>query len=877
VRRRERETAATATTTATTVTTATKLRTVTFETHNDIALCVAGETFRVAAGRSAVAEVELLPIGVDGYGAGLNHRVGGQLPRRDGAREGQEIHEQNRSHGFKWHGPSGLPGASRGTRSKRSELGTFFLSFPPFSGKRTYTPLPGTFLGLLTSVSVGRVLSRGGTPVRPRFVTQTGPAMSSLLKQLATGEDSCTAGAGSSRNAIGTLSDALFGGSSRLTEQTGRTDGPSTSRVGTGSQAAALRERAMAHAGIGGAGGAGGHNLVEEFLAGPQVGPKNESDMFEHVFAGQQPHQASPNPFQPEQDRVVEDRFRGFLHVNPAPQGVISSAGPPMRMSVKEQCHVRDRSTILARQLFAGRGDAFVNQHVETLLRSLNIDQHALPRQASEQRAWDGLWNKNNQTSVAVDHAAGVSSHSGLREQEGRQHPTASWAEEFVHSAEDKHVSWADEFEQQQHLAGVDRDPAIASVSTVEHTRRLAEALSAETDPKFKNSQFLQFVSKMSRGELVVDGNDVREVEQGQRAGHPQATASRSFVDEYLDTSAGGKDWAEQFSREFAADVVPETTKWVQDFVQQAEGGTWADEFSGLGSGFGSTGGYQMAPNNPFLTDVDSFAKGRQLFQQGLLTESMLAIEAECTRRPNNVDAWTLLGKVNAENDDDVQAIEAMKRGLAVDPNSLELLLSLGVAYTNEFDQKNAVGYLRRWLLTHPRYQAMMRDASIPFDSSQAVSHAVHLYKMAARESPDDADVHAALGVLCNLARQYDDAVTAFRQALRINGNDYSLWNKLGATLANSGRSGEALDAYRRALEAKPNYMRGWTNMGISLANLGKYEESGRYYCRALSLNRNSSSVWGYLRTSLICGAREDLLKAVDECDLEQLQRALPL
>jgi len=142
MRRRERETAATATTTATTVTTATKLRTVTFETHNDIALCVAGETFRVAAGRSAVAEVELLPIGVDGYGAGLNHRVGGQLPRRDGAREGQEIHEQNRSHGFKWHGPSGLPGASRDSpKFQTLRARNFFSLFLTFL-RETYVYAP---------------------------------------------------------------------------------------------------------------------------------------------------------------------------------------------------------------------------------------------------------------------------------------------------------------------------------------------------------------------------------------------------------------------------------------------------------------------------------------------------------------------------------------------------------------------------------------------------------------------------------------------------------------------------------------------------------------------------------------------------------------
>jgi hypothetical protein len=37
------------------------------------------------------------------------------------------------------------------------------------------------------------------------------------------------------------------------------------------------------------------------------------------------------------------------------------------------------------------------------------------------------------------------------------------------------------------------------------------------------------------------------------------------------------------------------------------------------------------------------------------------------------------------------------------------------------------------------------------------------LFEAAARAHPDDGDVHAALGVVYNLCRRYDDAVAAFR------------------------------------------------------------------------------------------------------------------
>ena len=55
------------------------------------------------------------------------------------------------------------------------------------------------------------------------------------------------------------------------------------------------------------------------------------------------------------------------------------------------------------------------------------------------------------------------------------------------------------------------------------------------------------------------------------------------------------------------------------------------------------------------VQDMDSFAKGKSLFQSGLLSEAVLAFEAEVQRQPQNVEAWRLLGTVHAENDDDQQ------------------------------------------------------------------------------------------------------------------------------------------------------------------------------------------------------------------------------
>jgi peroxin-5 len=47
--------------------------------------------------------------------------------------------------------------------------------------------------------------------------------------------------------------------------------------------------------------------------------------------------------------------------------------------------------------------------------------------------------------------------------------------------------------------------------------------------------------------------------------------------------------------------------------------------------------------------------EGQELFRKGLLSEAVLALEAEVLKNPDNAEGWRLLGITHAENDDDQQ------------------------------------------------------------------------------------------------------------------------------------------------------------------------------------------------------------------------------
>jgi peroxin-5 len=457
-----------------------------------------------------------------------------------------------------------------------------------------------------------------------------------------------------------------------------------------------------------------------------------------------------------------------------------------------------------------------------------------------------------------------------------------------------------------------------AQAETAAQSARLAATLAADPEGKFRNSQFLQFMSRMSRGELVAEGDSVTErraaPDELANAGNAVGDAWASeYAAERTEGRAGvvaadpADPWASEFRAASARAAGPsglsDAHRWADEFADL--GGDWAGEFQAMAargevdqwthdSVWNAIGEeskalessrersrYEFVDPNPYLGRADALAVGRDLFRRGVLSEAALALEAAVRADPASCEGWRLLSTVHAENDDDRRAIAAATKAHEADPSDLEALLSLGVSHTNELDAEEATGFMRAWLAHQPRFKHLEREHAAQFASNPSAgatpAATLALFKRAAAAAPRDADVHAVLGVLAHLCRSYDEAIAAFNAALDINPRDYSLWNKLGATQANSARSAEAMAAYQRALDLKPNYVRAWANMGIGYANQGKYEKSVGFYVRALSLNPRAESVWGYLRISLGCCGRIELMEAVDNKDLARLQAEFPL
>ncbi|PIN04354.1 TPR repeat-containing protein [Handroanthus impetiginosus] len=740
------------------------------------------------------------------------------------------------------------------------------------------------------------------------------------MRELVSGGAACAVPGSSSSNPLGSLANALIGSSSktqeRLREIPTATATTSDGSLYTGAEEplAGLPGSELEHTLHSNAQGS-------EFLQGfRSVDQSRFSDAWDEIQRPQIPHYRGRDgltnfpleqprlnqDFDGPPQRVLSNFLHSFLHSGHGSVPFHPTSLPVLGLSEGDKQCIRDRSSIMARHLFADKSEDFIHAQVNALLTSLDIDNDIRARGPMPGRfpELEEYWNESQ----------------GMRP--GPHGPDA-WVSEFsqqrvhhddpntwVQSFERQHGAngWASEFEHEQsQLASIDqlRGSNIPNLAAMEQTRMLAHTLAQNNDPKFQNSKFFQFVSKMSRGEITIEDNQFK----------PAAlSAPGDWATEYEQQYNGGQSWADQFvneklshgphgwANEFAAEReqhglvedewVNEFSKlnvndWSEEFERQVADGTlessadnWAnayDEYLNEQVALkqkSASGVYVFSDLNPYVGHPNPLKEGQELFRKGLLSEAVLALEAEVLKNPDNAEGWRLLGIAHAENDDDQQAIAAMMRAQEVDPTNLEVLLALGVSHTNELEQAAALKYLYSWLRHHPKYGSIA-----PQDQPENLYYAdvVRLFNDAAKLSPDDADVHIVLGVMYNLSREYDKAIEAFQTALKLKPRDYSLWNKLGATQANSIQSADAIFAYQQALDLKPNYVRAWANMGISYANQGMYEESIRYYVRALAMNPKADNAWQYLRISLSCASRNDMLEACDSRNLDILQKEFPL
>jgi tetratricopeptide (TPR) repeat protein len=194
------------------------------------------------------------------------------------------------------------------------------------------------------------------------------------------------------------------------------------------------------------------------------------------------------------------------------------------------------------------------------------------------------------------------------------------------------------------------------------------------------------------------------------------------------------------------------------------------------------------------------------LLSKGDYTGALPLLQQATTKDPKSYQAWYDLGYCQQALNQHVEAVDAYRKSLEINPKIFETNLNLGLLLANSRDQDQAIPYLQ---------------------ASTALQPASH---------PERSKEHAwlALGKL-QLAGKPADAELAFSEAAKFVPTDPEPHLLLGALYEDSGKLGAAATEYHKALagaqgENRAQALRGLVNVSLESKQYGEAEKSIREY-----------------------------------------------
>ena len=242
---------------------------------------------------------------------------------------------------------------------------------------------------------------------------------------------------------------------------------------------------------------------------------------------------------------------------------------------------------------------------------------------------------------------------------------------------------------------------------------------------------------------------------------------------------------------------------------------------------------------------------------------------------PNQPKNWVLLGNLNETFADTVQAVEAYKKALMIDPDNGEALIQLyqllrsqnrweelteflsGVLERSPDNSEarlvmaEGLFILRRYeesqrilepLLTKEVHQVhVFRLMGLIASEQNHLKQAEDFFKRITRVDPNNKFGWLSLALLYNQEQQFNDAIIALQDALSHLPDDKDLLGIYGSTLNQLKRYDEAVKVLEKAYQSNPDDLNIIVSLGVAYEELKMYTESDSLHESAIRTYPNEA------------------------------------
>ncbi len=224
------------------------------------------------------------------------------------------------------------------------------------------------------------------------------------------------------------------------------------------------------------------------------------------------------------------------------------------------------------------------------------------------------------------------------------------------------------------------------------------------------------------------------------------------------------------------------------------------------------------------------------MFNSGQYQEVVKLAQSALESKQNDAYIWKVLGAALRKMNRNQEALQAMRKGLALMPDDAE-------GHNNLGDVAQALGLLDEAEGSFGRMVALKPDDAIGWYSlgnictaKGKLAEAESAYHEATGLRSNFADAYNNLGNVQAMLGKANEAVASFSNAIRIQPDYAEAHNNLGAILNELGRFVEAAGSCQKAVSIKPDYAEAYNNLGNAYKEMGKQDKALACFRRAIDL-----------------------------------------
>ena len=246
----------------------------------------------------------------------------------------------------------------------------------------------------------------------------------------------------------------------------------------------------------------------------------------------------------------------------------------------------------------------------------------------------------------------------------------------------------------------------------------------------------------------------------------------------------------------------------------------------------------------------------------GKIIEASEAFKKVVKLNPNLSDGFNNLAMIQQALGKLDEALELSKKALLLKPNSHIFYTNKGIILQEQGKLNESLEAFKKALSFNSNYVEAYHSMANTLLLQNNKDEAINYFKKTVTLNPNYAQAYFNMAVVFKEQGKLDESLEACNMAISLQPDHAEAYNNLGVVLKEKGELNEAIEACNKAISLQPDYAEAYSNLGVVLREQGKIDEAIKICKIAISFQPDQAEA--YYNLSFSYNLKGDIQKGLE-------------